>query len=121
MASNILRLFLVVVVAILVGSKTEASVNCRQTIPTLLPCLSFFTGPGSARPSPPCCAAAHKLDQIAIKSTPDRQALCQCLKNVATSKPLRSKINFNNAKAISSLCHLTTTIHIDPNVDCSRV
>lgn len=64
-----------------------------------------------------CCPAIRGLDSQ-VKATPDRQAVCNCLKTQAESYGVKL------AKAVNlpGLCKVTDlNVPVNPNVDCSKV
>ncbi|XP_038883886.1 non-specific lipid-transfer protein 1-like [Benincasa hispida] len=96
---------------------TEAVVTCNQVISNLNPCVQFVTGGGA--PSGNCCSGVRQLFALA-QTTPDRQAVCRCLKSVVNGVRYSGK-NVANAAALPSKCGVQLPYAIDPNVDCNTI
>ncbi|MCL7042806.1 hypothetical protein MKW94_017174 [Papaver nudicaule] len=71
----------------------EGAITCGTVVSKMTPCISYLTG-GAL---PPSCCAGFKSLVAAAKTTPDRQAACNCLKSAAGGIP---GINFGNAAAL---------------------
>ncbi|CAL4911944.1 unnamed protein product [Urochloa decumbens] len=108
----------VVVAAVLLAAAatTEAAVTCGQVSSAIAPCLSYARGQGSA-PSSGCCSGVRSLNSAA-RTTADRRAACNCLKNAARGI---SGLNAGNAASIPSKCGVSIPYSISTSTDCSRV
>ncbi|KAB1224631.1 Non-specific lipid-transfer protein [Morella rubra] len=60
----------------------SAAVSCGQVASALAPCISYVTNGGAVPPQ--CCSGIRTINNSA-KTTPDRQAVCKCLKSTAGS------------------------------------
>jgi len=90
--------------------RTEGAISCNQVVSALTPCAGYLIG-NAATPAPACCAAIKGLDSQ-VKATPDRQAVCNFLKNQATSfgvKLGRPPISLVSARSPTSTCLSTLT------------
>lgn len=87
------------------------SISCQDAVTKILPCEPYLLGFGGV--SVPCCQGVAELNQLA-SSKPELKALCICLKQAAQS----FHINADRARQLPGLCHVTTPIPIDPNVNC---
>ncbi|MGD7340702.1 non-specific lipid-transfer protein [Ralstonia pseudosolanacearum] len=94
----------------------EATITCGQVATSLGPCLGYLRG--GAGPSPPagCCNGVRSLNSKA-RTTPDRQAGCNCLKSLART----SGINANYASGLPGKCGVSIGYPISLSVDCSKV
>lgn len=95
---------------------TEGAISCNQVVSSLIPCAGYLIG-NAATPAAACCPAVKGLD-AQVKTTPDRQAVCNCIKNQANS----FGVNLGKAGNLPGLCKVTDlNVPITPNVDCSKV
>ncbi|KAL1821448.1 hypothetical protein ACET3Z_016317 [Daucus carota] len=83
----------------------------EDAITKILPCEFYLLGIGS--PSAPCCQAVAQLSQLA-SSKPELKSLCVCLKQAAQT----FHVIADKAKQLPGLCHVTTPVPIDPNINC---
>nr|ABK21564.1 unknown [Picea sitchensis]ABK21661.1 unknown [Picea sitchensis]ABK22333.1 unknown [Picea sitchensis]ABK24973.1 unknown [Picea sitchensis] len=96
--------------------RTEGAISCNQVVSALTPCAGYLIG-NAATPAAACCPAIKGLDSQ-IKATPDRQAVCNCLKNQATSVGVK----LGKAANLPGLCKVTDiNVPVNPNVDCSKI
>lgn len=93
----------------------EGAISCSKVISDLLPCLSFVTG-NAANPTAACCNGVKSLN-AAANSTPDRQAVCKCIKSVSGS----STYDSSKAANIPSLCGVTVGFPISASMSCDAV
>ncbi|KAL3839948.1 hypothetical protein ACJIZ3_024539 [Penstemon smallii] len=106
--------FIAAVLAATVAPPAEAAIGCGQVVSYLSPCLPYVTNRG---PLGGCCGGVKGLFGAA-KSTPDRQAACNCLKSLAGSY---SGINYGKAAQLPGQCGVNIPYKISPSTDCSRV
>ncbi|XP_026457123.1 non-specific lipid-transfer protein-like [Papaver somniferum] len=92
----------------------EGALTCGQVASKMTPCLGFLLGNPM---SPGCCPGVKGLLAMA-KSTPDRQAACNCLKGAAKSM---SGINMAKAAALPKQCGVNIPYQISPATDCAKV
>lgn len=93
----------------------EGAISCSKVIFDILPCLSFVTG-DAANPTAACCNGVKSLNAEA-NSTPDRQAVCRCIKSVAGS----SSYDASKAANIPSLCGVNVGFPISASMSCDSV
>ncbi|CAL4904570.1 unnamed protein product [Urochloa decumbens] len=98
------------------ATTSEAAVTCGQVSSAIAPCLAYARGQGSA-PSSGCCSGVRSLNSAA-RTTADRRAACNCLKNAARGI---SGLNAGNAASIPSKCGVSIPYSISTSTDCSRV
>ncbi|OIC47793.1 hypothetical protein A7L55_20500 [Acinetobacter baumannii] len=95
---------------------TEGAISCNQVVSALTPCAGYLIG-NAATPAAACCPAIKGLD-AQVKATPDRQAVCNCLKNQANS----FGVKLGKAANLPGLCKVTDlNVPISSNVDCSKI
>ncbi|GAV77178.1 Tryp_alpha_amyl domain-containing protein [Cephalotus follicularis] len=111
-----LKLAYVVVMCLLVAaSLTQAAIPCGEVDSGLEPCINYLKSGDDLTDS--CCDAVTQL-YSAAKTTPDRQAACQCLKNAYDSIP---GINPSIGAGLPGECGVNLPYKITPNIDCSTV
>ncbi|OWM81633.1 hypothetical protein CDL15_Pgr007671 [Punica granatum] len=93
---------------------TESTVTCGQVASGVAPCLNYLRG--GAPLSQSCCGGVKALNGAA-RTTPDRQAVCKCLKAASASIP---GINLGLASGLPSKCGVNVPYKISPSTDCSR-
>lgn len=98
-----------------VATNSASGISCGEAITKLIPCEPFLLG-WSSSVSVSCCSGAASLNQLVGSDPSQLKGLCVCLKQAATSMG----VNAANAKHIPDLCHITTPVPIDPNVNCDR-
>jgi hypothetical protein len=94
----------------------RAAMSCTTVYNTLMPCLPFVQM-GGAMPPQPCCGGIRSLLQQA-NNTPDRRAICGCLKNVANSAG-GSSTYIDRAAALPSKCGVSLPYKISTSVNCN--
>ncbi|KAL8038962.1 hypothetical protein ABFX02_10G004400 [Erythranthe guttata] len=104
------------VVVALAPPQAEAAISCGTVASTLSPCINFVLYGG---PTPPtsCCEGIKTLYNEAT-ATADRQAVCSCLKSVASSA---TPAIISNAAALPGKCGVSIPYKISPSTDCSSV
>ncbi|KAK9734250.1 hypothetical protein RND81_04G126100 [Saponaria officinalis] len=96
---------------------TDAALGCNVVVQSLVPCLSYFEGGGAGKVPGKCCAGIRNLNNQA-KTTPDRQAVCKCLKDSANAL---KNINIGLAASIPSRCGVNLPYKLDPSTDCTKI
>ncbi|KAH6809233.1 hypothetical protein C2S51_027016 [Perilla frutescens var. frutescens] len=86
---------------------------CRTVYDRLNPCYDYVTG---NRPLGGCCGGVKRLYNEA-RTTPDKQSVCRCLKDVVRT---HSRINVAKAANLPRLCGVTIPYRISLNIDCSK-
>lgn len=94
--------------------KVEAAITCGQVTSGLMPCIGYLQNGGTLPPA--CCSGIKSLNNAA-KTTPDRQATCNCLKNVAKQFP---KNVVAGAAGLPGKCGVDVPYKISPSTDCSK-
>ncbi|KAK8558275.1 hypothetical protein V6N13_038748 [Hibiscus sabdariffa] len=117
MASSMsLKLACVVVLCLVVGAAlAQGAITCGQVTSSLTPCIPYLRN-GGALPSG-CCSGIKSLN-AAAKTTPDRQAACNCIKSAAASM---SGINYSLASGLPGKCGVSIPYEISPSTDCKSV
>lgn len=110
-----LAVSMVVVVAALAPLQAEAAVSCSTVASDLSPCINYVLYGGAAAPPVTCCEGIKSLYNQA-SATADRQAVCSCLKSVASSA---TPTIITNAAALPSKCGVSIPYKISPSTDCS--
>lgn len=116
MAAFTKAMCLVFIAAVLVASvapPAEAAIGCGTVISYLAPCLPYVTNRG---PLGGCCGGVKGL-YGAAKTTPDRQAVCGCLKSLAASY---GGVNLGKAAGLPKQCGVNIPYKISPSTDCSK-
>uniref|UniRef100_A0ACD6A6G6 Uncharacterized protein n=1 Tax=Avena sativa TaxID=4498 RepID=A0ACD6A6G6_AVESA len=109
---------LVVAAAVLVLAPRGASaaISCTTVYSTLLPCLGYVQSGGVV---PPACCEGIKKVVSAGRSTPDRRAICACLKNIgsgAAGGPYASR-----AEGLPGRCKAPLPYKTGPNGSCDLI
>ncbi|GLJ47356.1 hypothetical protein SUGI_0999560 [Cryptomeria japonica] len=97
------------------SSKADGAISCSTVVSDLIPCLSYVSG-SSAKPTKGCCNGIKTLN-TAAKTTDDRQAVCNCIKSVASSY----SSYFDKASKLPGLCGVNLGFALTPSLDCSTV
>ncbi|KAG8391535.1 hypothetical protein BUALT_Bualt01G0197800 [Buddleja alternifolia] len=93
------------------------AVSCGQVDAELIPCVSYLTGRGGDSPSPGCCAAVKTVKGMA-QSTPDKRALCSCLKAAANNY---ADLKDAAAQSLPAKCSVQMDVPISRSVDCDKI
>ncbi|KAI3962026.1 hypothetical protein MKX01_039848 [Papaver californicum] len=93
---------------------TEGAISCGTVVSKMTPCIPYLTG-GAL---PPSCCAGFKSLVAATKTTPDRQAACNCLKSAAGGI---SGINYGNVASLPGKCGVSVPYKFSPSTDCTKV
>ncbi|CAH8350529.1 unnamed protein product [Eruca vesicaria subsp. sativa] len=107
-------LLLVVTLLMVIAYHEGEAIQCSQITMYLAPCLSYVKGGGN--PPPPCCAGLNNL-KASAPGKPDKQAACQCLKNVANAI---AGFNDDYAKQLPAKCGVSVGVPFSKSVDCNR-
>ncbi|KAL9425842.1 hypothetical protein AB3S75_032747 [Citrus x aurantiifolia] len=111
-----LKLVSALVLCMLVtGPLSAQAITCGQVSSALAPCIFYLRAGGP--PPGPCCNGVRSLN-AAARTTPDRQAACNCLKQAAS---LVSGLNPNNAASLPRACGVSIPYKISTSTDCSKV
>ncbi|MED6122608.1 hypothetical protein PIB30_037098 [Stylosanthes scabra] len=98
--------------------KVAALMSCDEVKNDLMPCLSFVLFGGFMVPQE-CCNGARTV-YGAAQTTPDRQAVCNCILNAIRGAPT-TPFEVANAASIPPKCGLNVPYPITPSIDCSSI
>ncbi|PIN08194.1 hypothetical protein CDL12_19225 [Handroanthus impetiginosus] len=103
------------VVVALAPPQTEAAISCSTVGTYVSPCANYVLYGGT--PPASCCEGIRSLNNQA-STTADRQAVCNCLKSIASSA---TPAMINNAASLPAKCGVSIPFKISPSTDCSKV
>ncbi|XP_073156533.1 non-specific lipid-transfer protein 2-like [Henckelia pumila] len=112
-AAMIKCMCMVLVVALALAPGGEGVIGCGTVVSDLGGCIPYVTGRG---PLGSCCSGVKAL-YAAAKTTPDRQAVCGCLKAVANAY----SAYLGKAASLPSTCGVSIPYKISPSTDCAKV
>jgi hypothetical protein len=92
----------------------QAAVSCNTVQGSLLPCLTYVRNNGAGAVPPACCKGIASVSNSA-KTTPDRQAVCECFKKVAS---LASNINPAVITGITGKCNVKIPYKFSTSTNC---
>ncbi|KAL5133150.1 Non-specific lipid-transfer protein 3 [Glycine soja] len=96
----------------------QGEVSCGQVVSNLTPCISYVLYGGATVPAQ-CCNGIRNLYGMA-QTKPDRQAVCNCIKNaVRNSGFTYSHFNLNLAANLPKNCGVNIPYQISPDTDCT--
>ncbi|KAM7263373.1 hypothetical protein ACFE04_001056 [Oxalis oulophora] len=115
--AGVVRMMICVILAftLVAAPLTEATITCGTVASGLAPCLTYLQG--KVPLSSDCCKGISSLNNQA-KSTPDRQAACECLKSLANSY---KTINPTTAAGLPSKCGVNIPYKISTSTNCKSV
>ncbi|KAL3615780.1 hypothetical protein CASFOL_040074 [Castilleja foliolosa] len=93
----------------------EAAISCSTVANDLSPCINYVVYGGAAPPTS-CCEGIKTLYKQA-SATADRQAVCSCIKSVASSA---TPTIVNNAASLPGKCGVNIPYKISPSTDCAK-
>ncbi|KAM0991717.1 hypothetical protein ACFX2I_010045 [Malus domestica] len=96
--------------------KAEAAVTCGQMVSDLTPCISYVKTGGALAPA--CCNGVRTLFTLA-QTNPDRQSVCNCLKQAINGIPY-TNTNAGLAAGLPAKCSVNIPYKISPSTDCKR-
>ncbi|XP_061375451.1 non-specific lipid-transfer protein 1-like [Gastrolobium bilobum] len=117
--SLFVKLLCMAIVCLVLGAsspKAEA-ITCGQVVNNLTPCITYILNGGIVPAR--CCNGVRSLLSQA-RTTPDRQAVCNCIKNTVSGMHY-SNSNLNLAASLPRKCGVNIPYQISPSTDCSRV
>lgn len=120
MASLSTRIFFIMsLVCLALGPMAQGEMTCGQVVSNLTPCISYVVYGGTNVPEQ-CCNGIRNLYGMA-QTKPDRQAVCNCIKNaVRNSGFTYSHFNLNLAANLPKNCGVNIPYQISPDTDCTR-
>ncbi|KAK4481266.1 hypothetical protein RD792_012150 [Penstemon davidsonii] len=113
---SIVMLAVIIAVVSVAPPRSEAAISCNTVANALSPCVNYVVYGGVAPPAE-CCNGARSL-YAQVRSTPDRQAVCSCVKSVASSA---TPAMISNAAALPGKCGISIPYQISPSTDCSKI
>ncbi|XP_057414849.1 non-specific lipid-transfer protein 1-like [Lotus japonicus] len=115
-----LAIVFAVLVAVTTVPRAEGAVTCGQVVNSLYPCVSYLMNGGNMVPGQ-CCNGIRNLYGMAT-NTPDRRAVCTCIKQAVSNSGFSfTSYNLNLAAGLPKKCGVNIPYQISPNTDCSRV
>ncbi|CAB4315357.1 unnamed protein product [Prunus armeniaca] len=113
--SAMTKLALVVALCMVVSVPIAQAITCGQVSNSVAPCIPYVIGGGAVPPA--CCNGIRNVENLA-KTTADRQAACNCLKQLSGSIP---GVNPNNAALLPGKCGVNNNIpyNISSSTDCA--
>jgi len=123
MATMVTRVSFLAIVCLVLGAATipraQAAVTCGQVVNNLTPCISYVMYGGATVPAQ-CCNGIRNLYGLA-QTKPDRQAVCNCIKNAVSGSGFSySNFNLNLAASLPKRCGVNIPYQISPNTNCNR-
>ncbi|RLN27531.1 non-specific lipid-transfer protein 1-like [Panicum miliaceum] len=91
-----------------------AALSCSTVYNTLVPCLGYVQSGGAVPRA--CCSGIQSLLSEA-RTTPDRRAICTCLKNVAAGAAGGPYIS--PAAGLPGRCGVSLPYKLSPNMNCN--
>ncbi|CAN6327866.1 unnamed protein product [Urochloa humidicola] len=93
-----------------------AVLSCSTVYSTLMPCLGYVLSGGTVPRA--CCSGIQSLVSEA-RTTPDRRAICTCLKNVAAGAAGGPYIS--RAAGLPGRCGVSLPYKLSPNMNCNSI
>ncbi|TVU32595.1 hypothetical protein EJB05_24332, partial [Eragrostis curvula] len=94
--------------------RAEAALSCSTVYNTLMPCLPYVQSGGTVARA--CCSGIQRLFSGA-STTPDRRAICTCLKDVAAGAAGGPYIS--RAAGLPGRCGVPLPYKLSPNMNCN--
>nr|CAC86258.1 lipid transfer protein [Fragaria x ananassa] len=114
-SSTAMKLSLVALLCIVVALPIAQAITCGQVASNISPCLTYVKS-GGAVPAA-CCSGIRNLNGMA-KTTADRQAACNCLKQAAGGI---KGLNPNLAAGLPGKCGVSVPYKISTTTNCAAV
>ncbi|PRQ42705.1 putative plant lipid transfer protein/Par allergen [Rosa chinensis] len=117
--SRVLKVICLVVlsVAALWFGDAKAAITCGQVVNKLMPCVAYVQNGGT--PAVGCCSGIKTLYGMA-QTTPDRQSVCNCLKQAVAGIPYTGA-NAGLAAGLPGKCGVNLPYKINPSTDCKSI
>nr|GME09495.1 non-specific lipid-transfer protein 1-like [Ipomoea batatas] len=112
-AASMVVMSMVVAAAMMAAGLHAQSMSCSTVVTDLYPCLDYVEN-GGAVPMD-CCEGIRSLYTSAA-TTADRQTVCNCMKNAASSV---TGLNLDLAAGLPQKCGVSIPYQISPSVDCA--
>lgn len=110
---NLACVYLVICMVLVGAPIGHSAISCGQVTSNLATCLGYLQKGGSV-PST-CCAGVRNIAGMA-RTTPDRQAACNCIKATA----IKVHVNERNAQALPGICKVNIPYKISMSTNCAR-
>ncbi|KAM1353414.1 hypothetical protein ACFX2H_032910 [Malus domestica] len=104
---------LALVVALCMAVSVAHAITCGQVSSSVAPCIGYLKSGGPVPPA--CCNGIRTINSLA-ETTPDRQAVCNCLKSLASSV---SGVNPGNAESLPGKCGVNVPYKISTSTNCT--
>ncbi|KAJ0574137.1 putative plant non-specific lipid-transfer protein/Par allergen [Helianthus annuus] len=92
----------------------EGALTCEQVVSDLAPCGTYLINGGTV--STDCCNGVKSLNGAAT-TTDDRQTVCKCTEQTATTLP---GVKIENVRSLPGKCGLNIDFDISLDTDCSK-
>ncbi|BAT97573.1 hypothetical protein VIGAN_09105700 [Vigna angularis var. angularis] len=115
MASLKVACMVAVVFMVVVSAHMAHAITCGQVTTAVAPCLAYLRSGGN--PSGACCNGVSNLNSQA-KTTADRRAACNCLKNLSGRVP---GLNPGNAASLPGKCRVDVPYKISTSTNCNTI
>ncbi|KAF3447965.1 hypothetical protein FNV43_RR08672 [Rhamnella rubrinervis] len=114
-SSMIVKLVSMVVMCMVLGAPVTQAITCGQVTGSLAQCINYLRNGGAVPPG--CCSGIRSLNSAA-KTTADRRAACNCLKQASNGIP---GINYGFAAGLPGKCGVNIPYKISPSTNCASV
>ncbi|XP_024934750.3 non-specific lipid-transfer protein 1 [Ziziphus jujuba] len=116
MASSVgLKVACIVVMCMVMGAPLAQAITCGQVASSVAPCINYLKTGGPV--PPPCCNGVRTLNNAA-KTTPDRQATCNCLISAAKGIP---GLKPNLVSGLPTACGVNLPFKISTSTNCANI
>lgn len=102
-------------VGLFAASQADAAVTCGQVVSNLRSCIPYVIGRVAALP-PACCNGVRTLNDAA-RTTADRRATCNCIRQQASGLGVQN----GRLSGVPSSCGVQLPYPISTSTDCSRL
>ncbi|KAG6437010.1 hypothetical protein SASPL_101917 [Salvia splendens] len=103
----------VVCLVVVAAVTAESTISCGQVMRSVSPCLAYLRGSGPVAAS--CCDGVKNLNKAAA-TTPDRQAVCGCMKSLAPTVGAKADL----INSLISKCGVALPYRYFSSMDCSK-
>lgn len=106
---------LLIALALIAAPYAEGAISCGTVDSLIAPCVAYARTSGGVPPGG-CCSGVRSLN-AAARTTPDRQAACNCLKAAASRI---SGLNPATLAGIPGKCGVNLPYTISTSINCAR-
>ena len=114
-SSNAMKLTLVALLCVVVALPIAQAITCGQVASSAASCTTYVKSGGVVPAA--CCNGIRNLNAMA-KTTADRQAVCNCLKQIAGGI---KGLNANLAAGLPGKCGVSVPFKISTSTNCATV